>query len=105
MQIAQSPAAEIYVSVIEPDLRAAMNILPSVYNGSELDNNKKSSGNHGLQTFNFKVYLAKMDSARDAALQVINNATSVPSRYRSIHKKTLARIIKIMLNPFLKFRC
>ena len=78
MQIAQSPASEIYVSVIEPDLRAAMNVLPAVYNGSNSSNNNSNVGRatSGAATALLtKVYLfqQKWDSARDAALQVINS--------------------------------
>ena len=36
MQIAQSPTKEIYESVIEPDLKAALNVLPASYTGVDV---------------------------------------------------------------------
>jgi hypothetical protein len=78
LQIPQSPAAEIYVSVVEPDLKYAMTILPAVYNGS---NTATSATNVGRATSGAatallaKVYLfqQKWDSAVVAAQQVINS--------------------------------
>jgi len=78
LQIAQSPAADIYVSVIEPDLTSAAAVLPAVYNGGTSTDNTTNVGRatSGAATaLMAKVYVfqQKWDSAIVAAQQVINS--------------------------------
>jgi starch-binding outer membrane protein, SusD/RagB family len=78
MQIGQSPAALIYESVIEPDLKSAAATLPVVYNGSNSANSASNTGRatSGAATALLaKAYLfqQKWDSAIAAAQQVINS--------------------------------
>ncbi len=78
LQIAQSPAAEIYNSVIEPDLKSAAGLLPPAYNGSTTANNtsnvgRATSGAALALLAKVYVYQQKWDSAIAAAEQVINS--------------------------------
>ena len=78
LQIAQSPAADIYNSVIEPDLISAAALLPQVYNGSTATDNisnvgRATSGAAIALLAKVYVYQQKWDSAIAAAQQVINS--------------------------------
>ena len=78
LQIAQSPAVVIYESVIEPDLKTAMTILPAVYNGSNSTTNatnigRATSGAATALLAKVYMYQQKWDSAMVAAQQVINS--------------------------------
>jgi len=78
LQIAQSPAADIYNSVIEPDLTSAAGLLPQVYNGSTPTDNlsnvgRATSGAATALLTKVYVYQQKWDSAIAAAQQVINS--------------------------------
>jgi hypothetical protein len=71
LQIEQSPTAVIYETVIEPDLHAAMSLLPAVYTGKDVGRATSGAANALLA----KVFLfqEKWDSAVQAAQQVINS--------------------------------
>lgn len=78
LQIAQSPAADIYVSVIEPDLVSAAGVLPAAYNGSTTATNATNVGratSGAAMALLAKVYVfqQKWDSAISASEQVINS--------------------------------
>jgi starch-binding outer membrane protein, SusD/RagB family len=71
LQIAQSPAAVIYESVIEPDLQIAIGLLSPSYTGSDVGRATSGAANALLA----KVYLfqQKYDSSAAASQQVVNS--------------------------------
>ena len=71
LQITQSPEQQIYESVIEPDLKDAVNALPLTYSGADVGRATSGAANALLA----KAYLfqAKWDSAATAAAVVINS--------------------------------
>ena len=80
LQIPQSPAATVYTSVIEPDLKYAASVLPPGYTGTNVG--RATSG--AAMALLAKAYLfqAKWDSAAaEAALVIGSNQYSLMSRY------------------------
>jgi len=71
LQIPQSPEQQIFESVIEADLKDAVNALPLSYNGGDIGRATSGAANALLA----KAYLfqAKWDSAATAAALVINS--------------------------------
>ena len=71
MQIAQSPVATIYETVIEPDLTDAAAVLPASYSGADVGRATKGAAEAMLA----KAYLFQQDWANAASMaeQVINS--------------------------------
>jgi hypothetical protein len=75
LQVSKTAAASIYVSVIEPDLKAAMTLLPLNYDKTtDATDIGRATGGAAIALL-AKVYLyqQKWDSASTYALQVINS--------------------------------
>jgi hypothetical protein len=71
LQIAQTPAADIYVSVIEADLQDAITKLQPSYTGADLG--RATSGAAMALLAKAYLYQQKWDSARIYAEQIINS--------------------------------
>ncbi len=71
MQIAQSPAKFIYEAVIEPDLKAALNVLPATYTGADLG--RATSGAAASLLAKVYLYQEKWDSSLTWSDLVINS--------------------------------
>ena len=71
LQITQSPAKDIYETVIEPDLLIAIKTLPSIYSGADVGR----ATNGAAMSLLAKVYLFqnKWDSAATTAGNVVNS--------------------------------
>jgi starch-binding outer membrane protein, SusD/RagB family len=71
LQIAQSPTKTIYESVIEPDLMAAMKVLPVSYSG--VDIGRATSGAAAALLSKVYLYQEKWDSSLIYSNQIINS--------------------------------
>jgi hypothetical protein len=69
LQIPQSPAATIYTTVIEPDLRDAMTHLPANYSGADVG--RVTSGAAMALLTKSYLFQGKWDSAQRSAEQII----------------------------------
>ncbi len=80
LQIAQSPAATVFTSVIEADLRIAATTLPAVYTGADLG--RVTSGAAMALLTKAYIFQAKWDSAAtEAALVIGSNRYSLTHLY------------------------
>jgi hypothetical protein len=70
LQITQSPVKTIYESVIEPDLKLAIPVLPSLYTGTNVG--RATSGAAMALLAKTYLYQAKWDSSAAASTSVIN---------------------------------
>jgi starch-binding outer membrane protein, SusD/RagB family len=100
LQIAQSPAKDIYESVIEPDLRIAAANLPAVYTGDTIG--RATSG--AAMSLLAKAYLfqSKWDSAVTAAGTVVNsNLYSLMPVYSqdfsALHKNNQESVFEVQM--------
>jgi starch-binding outer membrane protein, SusD/RagB family len=72
LQITQTPAKQIYETVIEPDLYAAMNVLPVSYTGGDIG--RVTSGAATALLSKVYLYQQKWDSSLTYSQKVINSA-------------------------------
>ncbi len=71
MQITQSPAKVIYETVIEPDLMAALNVLPASYAGADIG--RATSGAAASLLAKVYLYQEKWDSSLTYSNLVVNS--------------------------------
>ena len=100
MQIPQSPTKEIYESVIEPDLKAALNVLPANYTGADVGR----ATNGAAASLLSKVYLyqEKWDSSLTYSNLVINSGQyslmNVYSQdFDALHKNNKESIFEVQM--------
>ena len=100
MQISQSPTQQIYESVIEPDLKAAMSVLPPSYTG--VDVGRATQG--AAESLLAKVYLyqQKWDSSLIYSNMVINSGQyslmNVYSQdFDALHKNNKESIFEVQM--------
>jgi hypothetical protein len=100
MQIAQSPVQQIYVAVIEPDLMAAMNVLPASYTGADVG--RATSGAAAALLAKVYLYQEKWDSSLTYSNLVINSGLyglmNVYSRdFDASHKNNKESIFEVQM--------
>jgi len=100
MQIPQSPTKEIYESVIEPDLKAAMNVLPAGYTG--VDVGRATSGAAAALLSKVYLYQEKWDSSLTYSNLVINSGQyslmNVYSQdFDALHKNNKESIFEVQM--------
>lgn len=100
MQIAQSPTKQIYETVIEPDLKAALNVLPSSYSGADVGRATSSAAAALLS----KVYLyqEKWDSSLIYSSLVINSGNYslmkiYAQNFDALHKNNQESIFEVQM--------
>jgi starch-binding outer membrane protein, SusD/RagB family len=100
MQIAQSPVQQIYESVIEPDLLAALKILPANYTGANVG--RATSGAAASLLTKVYIYQEKWDSSLIYSNLVINSGQyslmNVYSQdFDALHKNNQESIFEVQM--------
>ncbi len=100
MQIAQSPAKFIYEAVIEPDLMAALNVLPATYTGADVG--RATSGAAASLLAKVYLYQEKWDSSLTWSNLVINSGKySLMPLYSQdfdvFHKNNIESIFEVQM--------
>ena len=100
MQIAQSPTKQIYEAVIEPDLMAALHVLPASYSG--VDVGRATSGAAAALLAKVYLYQEKWDSSLVYSNLVINsgqyNLMNIYSQnFDALHKNNKESIFEVQM--------
>ena len=100
MQIAQSPAKQIYEAVIEPDLKAAWSVLPENYSGADVG--RATSGAAASLLSKVYLYQEKWDSSLVYSNLVINSnqysLTKIYSQnFDASHKNNQESIFEVQM--------
>lgn len=100
MQIAQSPAKQIYESVIEPDLKAALNVLPASYTGADVG--RATSGAAASLLSKVYLYQEKWDSSLIYSNLVINSGRYslmkiYSQNFDALHKNNRESIFEVQM--------
>jgi hypothetical protein len=103
MQVAQSPKQQIYETVIEPDLIAALNVLPASYTGvNAVDVGRATSGAAAALLAKVYLYQEKWDSSLVYSNIVINSGLyslmNVYSQdFDALHKNNKESIFEVQM--------
>ena len=100
MQIAQSPTKQIYETVIEPDLKAALNVLPSSYSGADVG--RATSGAAAALLSKVYLYQEKWDSSLIYSSLVINSGNYslmkiYAQNFDALHKNNQESIFEVQM--------
>ena len=100
MQIAQSPTKEIYESVIEPDLVAAMHALPAIYSGADVG--RATMGAAASLLAKVYLYQQKWDSSLVYSNLVINAGQyslmkMYTNNFDGLHKNNQESIFEVQM--------
>jgi hypothetical protein len=100
MQITQSPTKLIYETVIEPDLMAALNVLPAAYTGADVG--RATSGAAASLLAKVYLYQEKWDSSLTYSNLVINSAqySLMPvysQDFDAVHKNNIESIFEVQM--------
>jgi starch-binding outer membrane protein, SusD/RagB family len=100
MQITQSPAKYIYETVIEPDLMAALNVLPAVYTGADVG--RATSGAAASLLAKVYLYQEKWDSSLTYSNLVISSGqySLMPvysQDFDALHKNNMESIFEVQM--------
>jgi starch-binding outer membrane protein, SusD/RagB family len=100
MQITQSPAKYIYETVIEPDLMAALDVLPAAYTGTDVG--RATSGAAASLLAKVYLYQEKWDSSLTYSNLVINSAqySLMPlysQDFDALHKNNAESIFEVQM--------
>jgi starch-binding outer membrane protein, SusD/RagB family len=100
MQVSQSPVKQIYESVIEPDLLAALRVLPPVYSG--IDVGRATSGGAAALLAKAYLYQQKWDSSLVYSNMVINSAQYVlmpvySQNFDGLHKNNTESVFEVQM--------
>jgi hypothetical protein len=100
MQITQSPAKQIYETVIEPDLLAAFTILPATYAGADLG--RATSGAAASLLAKVYLYQEKWDSSLTWSNLVVNSGhySLMPlysQDFDALHKNNKESIFEVQM--------
>ncbi len=100
MQIAQSPTKQIYETVIEPDLKAALNVLPASYTGVNVG--RATSGAAASLLSKVYLYQEKWDSSLIYSNLVINSGRYslmkiYSQNFDALHKNNQESIFEVQM--------
>jgi len=100
MQITQSPAKVIYETVIEPDLLAALSVLPAAYTGADIG--RATSGAAASLLAKVYLYQEKWDSSLTWSNLVINSGQYslmplYPQDFDANHKNNIESIFEVQM--------
>jgi len=100
MQITQSPIKLIYETVIEPDLLAAVNVLPATYTGADVG--RATSGAAASLLAKVYLYQEKWDSSLTWSNVVINSSqySLMPlysQDFDALHKNNIESIFEVQM--------
>jgi starch-binding outer membrane protein, SusD/RagB family len=100
MQIAQSPAKQIYETVIEPDLMAALHVLPASYTGADIG--RATSGAAASLLAKVYLYQEKWDSSLVYSNLVISSGqyslmNIYSQNFDALHKNNMESIFEVQM--------
>ncbi|MDP4244268.1 MAG: RagB/SusD family nutrient uptake outer membrane protein [Bacteroidota bacterium] len=100
MQVAQSPAKQIYEGVIEPDLKAALRTLPSGYGSADIG--RATSGAAASLLAKVYLYQEKWDSSLVYSTQVISSGlySLMPvysQNFDGLHKNNAESVFEVQM--------